>query len=436
LGNEAGAEYDGFLRLTRLTSPGSGSYSYSFYPNSNQLRTYMTPSGEVGRVGADTSAGDVLYDIDPRNEKRRADGLEYIATIDRYDAAGNLTSEEVNRYAAGTDLDQRPLPAPLATLRQMSLTYDTGGLVTSKTDLNGNITHFGYDTLTGYLIRIDAPAGSGEANADGSPKRRVTTMTRHSDGSVTSTVDPKGQKTTYGYDGLGRLTRISFGMQDGAADSSTSYTLDPNGNMTGMTDEIGSSSWVYDEDGNLTIESRTQNGVTKTAGYSHYADGLLKELTTFDGKVVTYGYDSALQLVSQTDPNNLDTTGKARAITYSYNGQSRTRTTTFPGGIKQEVTYDIGGREDLIALKNSDGTLLQSFKYDYGLVSTTNPDGTVTVSPGTDYRDGFVRSVTEADDSRVTYDYDDFGRLVSARRTGTFPYSQSYAYDANNTARA
>ena len=40
--------------------------------------------------------------------------------------------------------------------------------------------------------------------------------------------------------------------------------------------------------------------------------------------------------------------------------------------------------------------------------------------------------VTEQDDSQVSYDYDDLDRLTGATRTGTYPFTQSYGYDANN----
>jgi RHS repeat-associated protein len=435
LGHDVGAEYDDFLRLTKVTSVGTGSYSYSYYPNSNEIQTYTSSLGTTERQGVDTSTGDVRYQIDERNEDRRLQKLDYVATVYVYDGSGNLTSQETNRYAPDTDstidLEQRPLPAPLETLRRTDYTYGSGGVVTSVTDANRNVTNYTYDSLTGYLTRIDAPAGGGETNPDGSPKRRVTTITRNADGSVREALDPKGQTTAYVYDGLGRLKRTNYGVVNGAPAFSSTYTLDANGNMAGMTDKAGSSSWTYDENGRLTSESRTQNGATKTASYSYFANGLLKSRTTPEGKTVSYGYDSAMRLVSQTDPNDLDASGNPRTITYSYDAQSLPLRLTYPSGVAQERTYDTTGAIDLITLKDSAGTLLQKFDYDYGLITTTNPDGTVTVSATPNYRDGSIIGVEELDGSRASYNYDDLGRLAKVTRTGSNPYTESYTYDGN-----
>jgi YD repeat-containing protein len=418
LNNITVANYDSFLRLAKVTPPGNGgSYSYSYYPNSNEIQTYTNRTNETMRQGVDTSTGDVHYDIDPRNEDRRLRNLDYVATVYVYDAAGSLTEEQVNRYAAGTDLEQRPLPAPLETLRKMSYTYGTGGLLTSMMDPNGNVTYYSYDNLTGYLTQVDAPAGSGEAS------RRVMQITRNADGSVQKLVDPKGQTIMYEYDGLGRLRKINYGVVNGTPTFSVSYTLDANGNMTAMVDKEGSSSWSYDENNCITSESRTQNGLTKTAGYAYYNNGLLSTLTTFGGQMVTLGYDTAFRLVSQTDPNDKDANGNARSISYSYDSESRLVAITFPSGVKQELVYDDGGRVDLTTLKKGDGTLLQHFDYDYGI----DANGNLTA----DHWGGLVRSVTELDGSKVSYGYDDLGRLISATRTGTNPFNQSYTYDAH-----
>ncbi len=40
--------------------------------------------------------------------------------------------------------------------------------------------------------------------------------------------------------------------------------------------------------------------------------------------------------------------------------------------------------------------------------------------------------VIEQDGSQVSFDYDDLDRLTSAMQTGTYPFTQSYGYDANN----
>jgi len=246
----------------------------------------------------DTTTGDPRYTLDARNEKRRADGLDFVATVYTHDSAGNTTQVQVNRYAAGTNLEQSPLPAVQTTLRTTSYTYGAGGLMTSMTDPNGNVTGYRYQNGTGYLTEIDSPPGTGETN------RRVITVTYNPDGSVQQTVDPKGQTTTYEYDHLGRLRKVNYGVVNGTPSFSVSYTLDANGNRTAMTDQAGSSTWTYDKNNRLLSEARPQNGVTKTASYSYAQGGQLTSMTTVNGQTVGYSYDAALHLLSQTDPND------------------------------------------------------------------------------------------------------------------------------------
>lgn len=210
-------------------------------------------------------------------------------------------------------------------------------------------------------------------------------------------------------------------MQDGTADSSTAYTLDSHGNVTALADQQGSSSWGYDANDSVTSEARTQNGVTKTVTYGYYANGLRSSMSSYGG-TISYGYDSALRLVSQTDPND-----GGRAITHTYDAEGRPETTGFPSGLKERISYDIDGRIDLLTATDPAGSVLQSFDYDYGLI--TDPNN--VSKPGPDFWNGKVTRAVESDGSATAYGYDDLGRLASAIRTGTNAYDQSYAYDAN-----
>jgi RHS repeat-associated protein len=281
------------------------------------------------------------------------------------------------------------------------------------TDANGNTSYYQYQEGSNYLTQIDLPPGNGET------MRRVTLITRNVEGTIQKAIDPKGQTTIYQYDGLGQLREVNYGVVNGAPAFSVSYTFDANGNQIAMRDRVGSSSWTYDENNRVTSESRTQNGITKTARYSYFANGLLASFTTFDNQTVSFGYDAALRLISQTDPND-----GGRAISYSYDKLWQRTATTFPSGVAQRMEYNATGDVDLLTLQKSDGTVLQRFDYNYGI----DANGNITA----DYWNGSLRSVTELDGSIVSYSYDDLNRLVSANRTGTNPFNQSYTYDSNN----
>jgi RHS repeat-associated protein len=425
-GRRTTSVYDSDLRLQSVTSEGTTT-DPEYYAGSNKVKTITSTGTGTSTRGVDTSTGDTEYEIDERNENRRnhkdANGQpdqSFVAIVYVHDANGNITSVEVNRYAPGTNLDQAPFPTFQEQLKKTGYTYLAGSLVASMTDPNGNVTRYTYNT-SGYLTKIDAPPGMAET------ARRVTTVVPNADGSIGSGVDPKGQKTTYEYNGLGQLLKVSYGMQDGAADYSTSYAYDANGNTLSMTDREGRTTYAYDENDALTSESRAQNGVTKTASYTYYPNGRMQRMTPMGGGTTIYTFNAEGELESLTDPKD-----GGQAIHFSHDNTAHTATTTYPSGVSRTVTYDVAGRVKTITLRNSAGMVLQSFAYDYGLVTRTNADGTVTTEPGPDYRDGYVLSMAEQDGSKVEYGYDDLGRLASAVRTGSNVYTQSYGYDAND----
>jgi RHS repeat-associated protein len=169
-------------------------------------------------------------------------------------------------------------------------------------------------------------------------------------------------------------------------------------------------------------EARTQNGVTKTASYGYFANGLQSTMTTFNGQTINFGYDAALRLTSQTDPND-----GGKAITYGYDGRSRQTSIKFPtSAISQLTSYDGGGRVKTVTLQKSDGTPLQKFDYYYGF----DANGVRAA----DYWNGFVRRVTELDKTTVSYNYDNLNRLSGAKRANTTiaPFDDAYSYDNNN----
>jgi YD repeat-containing protein len=201
LGESHLLDYDAQVRVVAETGPDNRTSRLSYYPDSNEVRTVTSPTGEVARTGVDLGTGDARYELDPRNEELRLSGQPYVATVYVRDAAGNPTSVQTNRYAAdatpsSVDLETDPFPAYTQQLRRTGYTYGAGGVLASMTDPRGNVTSYAYNA-SGYLTKIDSPAGTGETS------RRVVTITPNADGSISSDVDAKGQKTANEYDGWG-----------------------------------------------------------------------------------------------------------------------------------------------------------------------------------------------------------------------------------------
>lgn len=144
----------------------------------------------------------------------------------------------------------------------------------------------------------------------------------------------------------------------------------------------------------MTTASYTWDGTGKK--------GLLASVTDVNGRTISYSYNSR-NLLSQVSET-------AGTTSYSFDDGGNTTGITEPNGTTVTRTFDNANRLIGVTNKNSSGTTLSSFSY------TLDTDGRRTF-------------VSEADGSTVSYGYDWGGRLTSEIRTGTNPFSVTYALD-------
>ncbi len=258
------------------------------------------------------------------------------------------------------------------------------GLPSSKTDADSHTTSYGYNT-NGDLTSVTTPLG------------RLTQWGYNGLGVKTSRTDALTRTTTYTLDGWERVTTLTY---PNASTKTVSYDADDN--VTGFTDATGTTARVYDFDNRLLSESKGGSTVV-----SHTYDvtgklGLLSTTTDANGRVLNYSYTGRDQLyqVSET----------AGTATYAYDADGNQTGLTNPNGTTVTQVYDAANRLTSLTNKNSAAAVLSSFSYGY------NSDDKRT-------------SCTEADGSVVSYGYDGLLHLSSESRTGSSPYSVSYAVD-------
>jgi RHS repeat-associated protein len=177
--------------------------------------------------------------------------------------------------------------------------YDAAGQLTSMTDWAGETSAFDYDV----------------------------------DGQLTSITRPNGVTSAFEYDDALRLTGIDHRRGTTSIDS-FDYTLDANGNRTGVTSTAGSERYTLD------------------------ALGRLRAVTYPDGQVSTYTYDAG--------GNRLTEATGATTRTYTYDGAGRLTS----DGTKS-YTYDAAG--------NVTGAGADQYQWDWaGQMTSASVDGQQT----------------------------------------------------------
>jgi RHS repeat-associated protein len=329
------------------TSYSYGDADFPLYPTST-----TSPTGTT----SDTydAGGDLVKTVDPEgNAVSRgydADGRNcYVApiattascvspptgvsgiTLYGYDDAGQRTSMTDNYGASGQVTD--------------NYSYDASGNLLSATNDNAQTTTYAYDdandvTCTSYPTITSSTCA-------GTPSGSYVTRAYNSAGELSSTTDWLG--STVGYGGYNALSDVGTITYPSATGEAVGYTYDADGNVThigysgtaisalnGVSDtytpnadnQVGSSTSL---DG-YSSPDNTYDAYGRVQGTSNPGDASLNETYAYsdDGEItsdtpsgesaITYGYNSAEELTSVTNPNNPSAT---EYNSYGYTGDGQ-----------------------------------------------------------------------------------------------------------------
>lgn len=435
-----------FYVLTRVDLPNGSAFTYDYDPAGNLTLFTDEEGNETGFthdarglvLTVTNAAGGVT------THTYNADGTR--ATTE--DPAGNLTSfghDASNRLtsiarpgATSTDFTYDDNDNLLTVTNDNSLTstfiYDDNDNVASFTDPDGDVTSFAYDGNDNPIEVID-PAGENIlVGRDG--LQRVESIT-----------DAMGNSTDFVFDARRRLTAIvdaKGNLQINYDDEAIPTALiDPDGDMTLLTsNSLGDLTEVEDAQGNrATFEYDTLRRLSRTVDplgqVTDFVRNLVGDVTQIDlpltGHSATYTRNVLRQVESYTDLNGetwqrvhdsqgrlvqrVDPLGNLESRTYD--SRNRVDTIGLPGGLGSvELTYDAGDR--LVGTSYPDGSLF-SFNYTddnffqsaNGIELVRNNRGLVTRSNGLEVTWDPSRNLTTItfDDAStpaktVTYGYD------------------------------
>lgn len=413
-GNTYTNTYDPINRIIQKNDPYGVIQKLTYNRNSSQL----TSTDALNNV--------TQYGYDKNNRLISTTDHEGNVTKQDYDDAGNVCTKTDGRGIATTfnyDASNRLSSVVNAKGETTGYTYDLNGNMLTQTDGNGNTTMFEYNAANKMTKKIDAGGRTGTPGNNTYISSKVESYTYYADGSMATKGDRNNKITSYTYDIHGWL----LSQVNGSA--SISFTYDANGNQLTMTDSTGTTTRTYDQQ-NRTLTKTVPNIGTTTYTYdiiSGVSTGQWAETTTDPKSNVTRKvYDSAGRLSTVT--------ADSKTTTYNY----------YANGVRQNVIYDGGSREDYtyysnnllntLVNKKANGTIIDSYSYTYDGANnqTSKTDGKGVTNYTYDSLNRLA-SVSEPSGKVTTYTFDKAGnRVKEAVTSGGVTIVTDYTYNEQN----
>lgn len=372
--------------LLDFISTSSGNFIYSYFPNTDLVKTLLSPSGIQLEY---TYAGNIL--LSEKTSGPISSGINY-----DFNADGTLQTLKIAN-------------AP----KVVNYFYDKDSLLTGVLDQSMTLNNFGTieTTVVNKITQKISYNNFGEItrdlfkNADGSILNDRS-YTRDSLGRVNS-VDG----LSYSYDVNGRLTTANRGIIP-----LRKYSYDQNGNWTkvfrnGITTFINTDAQDrVTHFGNIEFEYNDNGERTKKTDHSGHAT-----LSPYDpnrgchvshhDKITTYSYDSFGNLKTVQLPNN-------QSIEYIYDGRNRRIGKKINGVLVQAFVYQ--SQTQIAAELNGSGQVIRQFIYG---TKSNSPD--LMIYNGREYKIisdqvGTPLLIVDTATGKVMtkYSYDEFGNLL------------------------
>jgi RHS repeat-associated protein len=406
-----GYAYNGSSELTQVTDPDSHTVTVA-YDSANRVGTISNPDATSETFTAAQEQGFVPSGSGTSLSPATATLLAQ-ATSTFIDPLTNETDLYPDWQGLGlTDVTSDPL-GNIATADR-----DGNGLATISIDPMNRTTQYTYDSKGNvtHTINPDGTTTSATYNSFAEPLTTTNelgytvTYTYDGDANNTNTKQPLGVNATMTYTGTGQVTSDSnpsgdyvrpFGGPPSSGGGPISYTYDSQDRLTVQEDALSEiTSYGYDSAGDRTTVTDPDNNTT-TSTY----DAMGRLLTTTDAMhdTTTYVYDAAGNQTVVIDP-------MSHRTTTTYDSMNRIASVKDADGGITSYTYDADGHEASITDSDSNVTTY-AYDADGNQIGSTNPNG--YASTKTYDADGDLTESVDADGHQINYGYDARGREVT-----------------------
>lgn len=408
--------YDAVGNLTKLSLPKGGFLQYAYNDagrltsatnDRGQTQTFThNNAGQQTSVTVKTAAADVTRQqalaYDELGRRISVVGVGGQTWAFNYDKVGNNTGVTDARNKATTTA------------------FDALDRVISQTDPESKTVQAGYnaqDAVTSFkdgraLETTRVVDGFGDVIREVSPDRGTRTYWYDAAGRATKLVDGDGQETVWTYDNAGRRLTAN---PTGATAENVTYSYDAvaggnkgRGRLTGVTEQSGTSAFVYDALGQLVTDTRTIKGASYAVGYTYDANGDVTKITYPSGRQVLLfrANDGLATTVKTVAPGVILQNNVLANITYAPFGPLTSG--TFGNGLVLTRGYDQNQWLSRLEVK-----VTGTNRMDVSLARNAN---------------GALAGVTDnlAGGRNAAYNYTDAGRLQTA--TGAWG-DETYSYD-------
>ncbi len=460
--------YDLAGRTTEVISPLGRTTNYEYDSNGNTVR--IDDAGRVFTFSYDangnlTSQTDPLgktktWEYDTDNNVIRESDHKGSFTVYTYNEHGQLSAAadrmgQQTQYQYDSLNNVKTVTTADGAARQYL--YDEMGRLVQVLEPDGKLASYSYDSMgnmvksvlaldtmmSGQVLRPTqvsvyeyTPQGKLARLKDGKDTVHER-MTYDVSGNRTSTIYPSGKAIAYEYDTYNSLISTSYRMQEISGESLPGAPVSPEitnqydtlGRLTAMTDHLGSTSYSYDAENNLTEVSYSEG---MRLDYEYDVFGAVEVIAYPDGSRVSYTRDGMGRVLKMTERDG-------KQVNYSYDENGNVTTVTRADGSVTNNSYDANDR--LVSTENRDaqGNVISGYRYAYDSMNriieenVTDQNGETARSYAYNLCGELLRYTENANGTQSSTDYlfDLFGNKSREilKTTGRRDVVTEYIYD-------